>query len=98
MALGDTGNKELRDISRRALFELDIESDHDEEPEEQEEKGEKPRQQRKGSIRHRPKDEDEDGGHVMISYNWSHQPTALKIKEDLERSGYKVWIDVDKMG
>ncbi|XP_072048355.1 uncharacterized protein [Amphiura filiformis] len=37
------------------------------------------------------------GGHVMISYNWEHQKTALKIRDELKRSGYKVWIDVEKM-
>ena len=39
-----------------------------------------------------------DGGHVMISYNRTHQKLALKIRDDLQEAGYKVWIDVDKMG
>ena len=33
----------------------------------------------------------------MISYNWEHQDTALKIRDELKKSGYKVWIDVEKM-
>ena len=37
-------------------------------------------------------------GHIMISYNWTHQELALKIRDELEGAGYKVWIDVDKMG
>ncbi|XP_072048578.1 uncharacterized protein [Amphiura filiformis] len=35
--------------------------------------------------------------HIMISYNWTHQDIALKVRDDLERAGYNVWIDVDKM-
>ena len=37
-------------------------------------------------------------GHVMISYNWTHQKLALKLRDDLNKAGYKVWIDVDEMG
>lgn len=38
------------------------------------------------------------GGHVMISYNWRNQPLALKLKNALEAAGYRIWIDLDKMG
>eukprot|EP00045_Choanoeca_perplexa_P013187 m.147711 g.147711 ORF g.147711 m.147711 type:complete len:903 (-) comp16270_c0_seq5:84-2792(-) len=35
--------------------------------------------------------------HVMISYNWTHQAFALKVKAWMEKAGYSVWIDVDQM-
>ena len=38
------------------------------------------------------------GEHVMISYNWDHQDLALKIRDYLESRGFKVWIDIAKMG
>lgn len=38
------------------------------------------------------------GGHVMISYNWRNQTLALKLKNALEAAGYRIWIDLDKMG
>ena len=34
-------------------------------------------------------------GHVMISYNAASRPLCLKIKENLEAFGHRVWIDVD---
>ena len=36
--------------------------------------------------------------HVMISYNWEQQELMLKIRDTLKNSGYKVWMDVDKIG
>ena len=33
--------------------------------------------------------------HVMISYNTASRDLCLKIKENLESSGYQVWIDVN---
>ena len=35
---------------------------------------------------------------VMISYQWDAQERMLKLKEELIRAGYAVWMDVDKMG
>jgi len=35
--------------------------------------------------------------HVLISYNTVSRELSLKIKEDLEKSGYKVWIDVNNV-
>ncbi|CAF0704878.1 unnamed protein product [Brachionus calyciflorus] len=32
--------------------------------------------------------------HIMISYNRENRDICLKIKEELERDGHKVWIDV----
>ena len=31
----------------------------------------------------------------MISYNWGHQETALKLKDPLQKHGIHVWMDVE---
>ncbi|XP_070554358.1 uncharacterized protein [Ptychodera flava] len=36
-------------------------------------------------------------GHVMISYQWDCQKLVVKLKDKLKASGYKVWMDVEKM-
>ena len=38
-----------------------------------------------------------DRKHVMISYSWSEQKTALKLRDRLKDAGFIVWIDVEKM-
>jgi hypothetical protein len=35
--------------------------------------------------------------HVMISYNWDHQPVIKRINAGLKLRGYNVWIDVEQM-
>ncbi|XP_077985599.1 uncharacterized protein LOC144440182 [Glandiceps talaboti] len=35
--------------------------------------------------------------HIMISYNWDHQREVVKIKNELESLGYKIWIDLDNL-
>ncbi|EDQ85468.1 uncharacterized protein MONBRDRAFT_38827 [Monosiga brevicollis MX1] len=35
--------------------------------------------------------------HIMISYNWRHQPLALKLAQTLQAHRFRVWIDVHKM-
>ena len=35
--------------------------------------------------------------HVMLSYNWDHQPTIKRINTALQARGYSVWIDIEKM-
>lgn len=35
--------------------------------------------------------------HIMISYNWGHQPMVKQIRDSLRNSGIKVWMDVDDM-
>jgi hypothetical protein len=35
--------------------------------------------------------------HVMISYNWEHQPIVKRISQALQQSGYRVWLDVEQM-
>ncbi|XP_072022129.1 uncharacterized protein [Amphiura filiformis] len=39
----------------------------------------------------------QEGQHIMISYNWTHQKLALALRDELERADYRIWIDVDKM-
>ncbi|XP_072045055.1 NLR family CARD domain-containing protein 4-like [Amphiura filiformis] len=34
---------------------------------------------------------------VMISYQWDAQKRMLKLKDELMKAGYAVWMDVDKM-
>lgn len=36
-------------------------------------------------------------GHVMLSYEWGQQPSVLLIKSELQRAGYRTWMDVDLM-
>ncbi|XP_077993817.1 uncharacterized protein LOC144447616 [Glandiceps talaboti] len=36
--------------------------------------------------------------HVMISYQWDVQKLMLKLKQQLEKNGYRVWMDLDQMG
>jgi len=33
----------------------------------------------------------------MISYNWSIQPLAIKVKDFLLQHGYRVWLDIENM-
>eukprot|EP01046_Picozoa_sp_COSAG06_P055659 COSAG06_NODE_10299_length_1707_cov_2.677861_2_plen_535_part_01 len=35
--------------------------------------------------------------HVMLSYNWDHQPTIKRINTALKARDYSVWIDIEKM-
>jgi hypothetical protein len=35
--------------------------------------------------------------HVMVSYNWDHQPTILRVVAALQARGYDVWVDVEQM-
>jgi hypothetical protein len=35
--------------------------------------------------------------HIMISYQWDDQPFCIKMKHSLEKAGYNVWMDIDKM-
>ncbi|XP_070554354.1 uncharacterized protein [Ptychodera flava] len=37
-------------------------------------------------------------GHVMISYNWGVQKRMIRLKEKLKSAGFKVWMDIEKMG
>ena len=36
--------------------------------------------------------------HVMISYQWDAQKRMLKLRDELTKAGYDVWMDVDQMG
>jgi len=35
--------------------------------------------------------------HIMLSYNWNHQAIVAELKTELEKAGYKTWMDIDKM-
>ncbi|CAG9461007.1 unnamed protein product [Pedinophyceae sp. YPF-701] len=37
------------------------------------------------------------GRHIMLSYEWGSQQKVLLIKNELEKAGYKCWMDVDQM-
>ncbi|XP_077985115.1 uncharacterized protein LOC144439756 [Glandiceps talaboti] len=41
---------------------------------------------------------EECSDHVMISYQWDVQKLMLKLKQQLEKNGYRVWMDLDQMG
>ena len=38
------------------------------------------------------------GNHVMISYQWDSQEVLVKVKNRLQASGYRVWMDLEEMG
>ena len=43
-------------------------------------------------------DNEASGNHVMISYQWENQKVLIKVKNKLQAFGYRVWMDVEKMG
>ena len=38
------------------------------------------------------------GNHVMISYQWDSQEMLVEVKNRLQASGYRVWMDLEQMG
>ncbi|KAJ7387415.1 hypothetical protein OS493_004410 [Desmophyllum pertusum] len=38
------------------------------------------------------------GHHVMISYQWDAQGMLVEVKNKLQASGYRVWMDLEQMG
>ena len=38
------------------------------------------------------------GNHVMISYQWDSQEVLIEVKNRLQASGYRVWMDLEQMG
>ncbi|KAI9357011.1 hypothetical protein DFJ73DRAFT_958125, partial [Zopfochytrium polystomum] len=38
-----------------------------------------------------------DAFDCMLSYNWSHQSTVIKIRDSLQKRGLSVWMDLDQM-
>ena len=36
--------------------------------------------------------------HVMISYQWDSQKVLVEVKNKLQASGYRVWMDLEQMG
>ena len=37
------------------------------------------------------------GNHVMISYQWDSQEVLVEVKNRLQASGYRVWMDLEQM-
>ena len=44
------------------------------------------------------KTEETTGNHVMISYQWDNQELLVEVKNKLQASGYRVWMDLEQMG
>jgi len=44
------------------------------------------------------KTEGTNGNHVMISYQWDAQEVLVEVKNKLQASGYRVWMDLEQMG
>ena len=42
--------------------------------------------------------EETTGNHVMISYQWDNQELLVEVKNKLQASGYRVWMDLEQMG
>ena len=38
------------------------------------------------------------GNHVMISYQWDSQEVLFEVKNRLQASGHRVWMDMEQMG
>ena len=38
------------------------------------------------------------GNHVMISYQWDSQEVLVEVKNRLQASGYRVWMDLEQIG
>ena len=38
------------------------------------------------------------GNHVMISYQWDSQEVLVEVKNRLQASGHRVWMDMEQMG
>ena len=44
------------------------------------------------------KSKEVSGNHVMISYQWDTQEVLVQVKNKLQASGYRVWMDLEQMG
>ena len=44
------------------------------------------------------KTQETTGNHVMISYQWDAQEVLVEVKNKLQASGYRVWMDLEQMG
>ena len=43
-----------------------------------------------GPTRGKKQHRDEEGGHVMISYQWGNQKTLIDVRNELRKNGFKV--------
>ena len=46
-----------------------------------------------------PSDSAKSSGHIMLSYKWEHpsKPVMQEFKKQLQKRGYNVWMDEDRM-
>ncbi|XP_045161928.2 uncharacterized protein LOC123526741 [Mercenaria mercenaria] len=57
-----------------------------------------PSYKKAGERMQKKNDPDTNTGHIMISYQRNDRKFLLTIRDKLKDSGFKVWMDVDKMG
>ncbi len=44
-----------------------------------------------------PLAENHNNQHIMISYDWNHKEPVRKLNAELQKIGYRTWLDVEKM-
>ena len=97
-SLKKSANKALSEASTYALWELEDKlGTSAKSGDKQKEKEDEPLESQTSQAPAKPKTSKPKARHVMISYQWSSQKQVFKIRDELVKSGYKVWMDVDKM-
>ena len=92
--LTKSANKVLSEASTYALWELEDQlGNSPQSGDKQCESENDPESQ----VSAKPKTSKSKVRHVMISYQWNSRKQVLKIRDELVKSGYKVWMDVDKI-
>ncbi len=76
-------NEEISNLAKRVLFQIG--------------KGNHPDEEKSTCTDGKEVEVNKAPTHVMISYNWTHQELALKLRDHLSAKGQNVWIDVEKM-
>ncbi|XP_072047072.1 uncharacterized protein [Amphiura filiformis] len=94
-------NPRLRDACQGLLHQLGLLDIHEEPPVEQQTQPSASRSPSTTSARPRKPppsyQETMDAPHIMISYQHDHLQRVIKVRNMLQRKGYNVWMDVDKM-
>ncbi|XP_078572363.1 uncharacterized protein LOC144859530 [Branchiostoma floridae x Branchiostoma japonicum] len=86
--LKDSKNPETAKAANGALWVLDKQAREEKAKELSEKSEESSREDLQGGS----------GPHIMISYQWDHQKTLVKVKDRLQSYGYRVWMDLEQMG